>query len=300
MSPQAGLFTIPAADYLADAGHDVPTLNSSIARVLLAESPWHAWTRHPRLNPDYQPEAREAFDLGTAFHSMMLEGGDAFAVIDAEDYRTKEAKGLRDAARAAGKAPVKAGQWANLLTMERAVHAQLMAFDGSPTPLGDGGAPEQTIVWEEDGVWCRGRLDWLHANRRTVDDLKTTNLGAHPDAWGRTLFNMGLDVQAGFYLRGLKRLFNVEAECRFLVCELTPPYAVSVVALAPDALALADRKVSRAITLWRECLATNTWPGYSPRTHVVDAPPWEYARFNASEPDSLYDQAARLGRGETL
>jgi hypothetical protein len=56
----------------------------------------------------------------------------------------------------------------------------------------------------------------------------------------------GLLAVAAWYLRGLKAVTGAEAEFRFVVCETRPPYAVSVVGLAPEVLQLAEKKVRRA------------------------------------------------------
>jgi hypothetical protein len=52
---------ISAADYFSDKLSPVPSLNSSIAKLLITRSPKHAWMQHPRLNPNYKPEVKEDF-----------------------------------------------------------------------------------------------------------------------------------------------------------------------------------------------------------------------------------------------
>jgi hypothetical protein len=271
------ILDLSAEDYAADPC-PTPSLSSSIARILLAQSPRHAWWAHPRLNPAYRREESEAFDLGTAAHAYILQGSRAFAVIDAKDYRTKAAQEARDAAYAEGKTPILAYRLDNVRAMEEAVVAQLAHLKDPPIPFQNGRA-EETLVWLEGDVWCRARLDYLHADHRSISDLKTTSASANPAAWERTMFAAGLDVQAAFYLRGLRAVFGHEGTFRFVPVENYEPYALSVVGLAPDALDLADRKVDRAIALWRECLTTGTWPAYPTRTCWAEAPAWEVAKW---------------------
>jgi hypothetical protein len=280
---KAGIFAIPASDYLGDASNDVPTLNSSSARVLLAESPRHAFWAHPKLSPMYVREEKTEFDLGSAAHALVLEGDESgFEVIEAPDYRTKAAQAVRDSARANGRTPLLPHQLLEVREMATAVRLQLDAFSERPIPL-RGGKPEQTLVWNEDDVWLRARLDYLHDGRAFIDDLKTGGGSAHPDAWAKRMYSEGYDVQCAFYLRGIKALFGIDATFRFIVVENWPPYAISVVSLAPDALELAQRKVTRAIGLWRESLTSGDWPGYPTRTCYVEAPPWEMAKFETGE-----------------
>lgn len=276
-----GIYDIPAADYHADPCPR-PSLSSTIARELIAKSARHAFWAHPRLNPAYEPAHEERFDVGAAAHAFMLEGDSAFAFVEAPDWRSKLAQAARDDARSRGKVPLLTRQWADIQAMVTAANEQLDRHEDPPRPLKDG-RPEESLVWLEGDVWCRARLDWLHKDNRTIDDLKTTSASANPEVFSRTLFGSGYDVQAAFYLRGLKAVLGTEGAFRFVVVEIAAPYAVSVVSLAPDALDLANRKVNYALTLWRECLETGRWPAYPTVTCYAEAPPWEQARWMAHE-----------------
>ncbi|MBW4971899.1 hypothetical protein KZY98_15680, partial [Croceibacter atlanticus] len=61
-----GTYDLPAEVYHADQMCAVPTLSSSLARLMLARSPRHAWHASPRLNPDHQSDDRKTFDIGRA------------------------------------------------------------------------------------------------------------------------------------------------------------------------------------------------------------------------------------------
>ncbi len=279
-----GIYTISAEEYHADPC-PAPSLSSSIARELLAASPEHARFAHPRLNPDLEREDKDAFDLGTAAHAYLLEGEAGFAIIDAPDWRKKDAQEARAAARLAGKVPLLAHRWEDVKAMAAAARRRLAAHEDPPVPL-TAGKPEQTLIWQEkNGVWCRARLDWLHDTLRVIDDYKTTEraAGANPDTFGRALFGMGYDVQAAFYLRGLRAVAGIDATFRFVVQESFKPFAVSVVALAPDVATLAEKKVLYAIHRWGECSRASRWPGYPTRTCWIDLPPWEEQRWLQKE-----------------
>ncbi len=273
-----GLRAVSADDYHADRILDRPSLSASIGKLLCDRTPLHAWTAHPRLNPNFAREEKDAFDIGTIAHALILQGETATEVLDFPDWRTKLAKEARDEARAEGKTPILAKHWETVQRMVEAAVAQLDAHEADP-PVFAPGQAEQTIVWEEDGVTCRARVDWLHDDRRAIDDYKTTSASADPAAWCRTMLNMGGDVQQVFYQRGMRALFGENPEWRFIVQETYAPYALSVVSLAPDALALAEKKVERAIEMWRRCLATDTWPGYTTRVAYAASPPWAEAQY---------------------
>lgn len=275
-----GIYEIPMADYQADPCPE-PSLSSHIAHRLLSQSPWHAWMDHPRLNPAYRSRFSDAFDLGTATHALVLEGTRGVEVIQATDWRTKEAKAARDTARAEGRVALLADQWARVVEAAKAINRQLddRTHERRLFDLGRG-KPEETLIWREGDVWCRARPDWRHHDGLYLDDLKTTQDSANPEKWTRgPLWWLGYDVQAAFYLRGLEALTGETATFRFCVVELWPPYALSVVSLAPDALALAHKKVDAAIKLWRECRRTDRWPGYTAETCYAEAPPWELVKW---------------------
>lgn len=272
-----GIYDISAAEYHADPA-PAPSLSSSIARELLSRSPRHARFAHPRLNPAATPEEADRFEIGTAAHALLLEGDASCVIVDAKDWRTNDAKAARQAAREVGKIALLAHQWANVQAMVAAAQDQLAAHQDPPRPL-TFGKPEQTLVWQEGETWCRARLDWLHDHGGHVEDFKTTDGTANPDAWTRgPLYNMGYDVQAAFYLRGL-RAIGIEGTFRFVVQEVYPPYALSVIGLAPASLDLAERKVEWAIKAWTQCLKGDRWPGYPTRTCWADLPPWAEAQW---------------------
>jgi len=278
-----GVYEIPAEDYHADNFLPEPSLSASIAKLLVTPgaTPMHARHECPRLNPDYEPKELEKFDLGAAAHALLLDPG-KFAIIDAADWRTKAAKDERDGARMRGLIPILTHQWESITQMVLAAREQLDAHQDGP--MFTDGTPEATIIWLEDGVYCRARLDWRPKKSRIFPDYKSTAASADPDLWSRTMYGMGADMQAAFYLRGIRALNLCDRpEFRFVVQENFKPYALSVIGLMPGALELADRQVARAIEIWRECRRANRWPGYPTRTCWIDVPEYHEARIMARE-----------------
>lgn len=275
MTLPAGIHAdVPAAVYHDDPS-DTPSLSASIAHTLIARSPAHARACHPKLNPDLQREESDRFDIGTVAHQLLLEGEDRIGIVHFPDYRKKEAQETRDAHRAAGRTPLLTDQADRVRAMVAAAQSACLSHTAQP-PLLTAGKPEQTLVWEDDhGVVCRARLDWLRDDYAAIDDVKTTSRSAKPASWGKsTLFSIGAAIQARFYQRGVRMLTGIEPQFRFIVIECEPPYALSVVALAPSAEALADAQIDYALAVWAECLAKDDWPTYTPEVHYVAAPAW--------------------------
>ena len=273
-----GIHTMTGDAYHADPAQ-APSLSASIAQLLLTKSPKHAWIVHPKLGGQKLDPHEERFDVGTAAHSVLLEGRNILHEVEASDWRTKDAQEVRKKARENGLIALLSVQYRQVLEMAASVRAQLENFDAEPALFQDG-KPEQSLIWEDHGVWCRARLDWLHDDFSAIDDLKSTARSANPHEWTRTtMWNIGADLQVAFYLRGLKALTGKTAAFRYVVVETTPPYALSVVSLAPDALELANAKIDTAITIWRDCLERNEWPSYPRQVCFAELPPWSEARW---------------------
>lgn len=270
-----GILDVTASQYHMDRlGTEQPSLSASIAKILLAESPAHAKAKHPRLSdfPIFE-EHDDALELGTVVHQILLDGGADVDVLDFDNWRTNAAKEARELSRANGRIALLRRKWENALTVSDAVKEEIRNLDITPKPLSNG-KPEQTLKWMEGDVHCRARLDWLHNDFTVIDDVKTSSRSASPHGIDRTILSMGYDVQEAFYRRGVKAVTGIEPLFRFCFVETTAPFAISVVSLAPDWKTLADAKVDHAIEVWRECLATNRWPGFPSKVCYVEAPGW--------------------------
>lgn len=232
-------------------------------------------------------------DIGTIAHSIILEGVDVAEVLDFPDWRTKAAKEARDEARAIGKVPILRHKWADVLAMVSAARIQLDQHHDGKKAFKDG-KPEQVLLWEEDGVQCRARLDWLSNDHFSIWDYKSTGASANPEIVSRTLFQNGSDIQAAWYLRGLKavspnpdKFSGRERQFRFVYQETYPPYALSVIALGPDSMMLAEKKCIWAIETWKACLASGDWPGYPNQSCYATLPGWEEERWLRKETNEL-------------
>lgn len=285
MITQPGVYDISAEEYHADPCPE-PSLSATVAKLLgPPETPRHAHWKHPRLNRHFTPDEEQKFDIGKAAHALILNDALAFAVLDFKDYKKDAAKAERDAARAAGKIPLLADQFVRVHAMVVAARDQLLAHKDARGAFTNG-KPEQTLIWQEDGIWCRARLDYRydegeHFENEFFDDYKTTEASADADVFShRTIISVGHDVQAAFYLRGIKALgLAKNPKWRWIVQETYEPHALNVIAPMPGMIELADRKVSKAIATFRDCLAADHWPGHPNRTCYVDVPGYHETQY---------------------
>jgi hypothetical protein len=264
------LLDIDADSYHADPWNG-PSLNATVAKSLVLETPAHAKQKHPKLADSYEPKHTDAMDEGTALHQMLL-GDDRCDILNYPDWRSSEARVVRDTCRIAGRTPILRKKWDEIAVLGESLKEQVAAFPIDP-PLFVDGMAEQTIMWEEDGIGFRARLDWLRNDTKTIDDLKTSR-SAQPRKWQRAMWPLGYDIQAAFYVRAVKVAFGVEPIFRWVAIEKEPPYALSVHVMSHDAMRAAQDKVDLAIDIWRDCLAKGTWPAYAQTVNVVELPEW--------------------------
>jgi len=271
-----GIYRMTLEEYVADPCN-APSLNAATVQILEERSPYHAFYHHPRLGGATR-ESAAAFDVGTAFHAMLLEGAEVFVVVDETDWKKKSAQAKRAEIRKAGQIPLLTLQRVQLGLMHKSVMRALSDYPELPVPFTKG-EPERTLLWQaKNGVWCRCRPDWLTGDGRYSWDLKCTGVSAHPSEYGRMLFAHGADLQGAMVERGVTALLKVEPEHRLVVVETEPPHGVSILALDPEARERASAIVRNAIDTWGTCLKTGRWPSYTLRTATVELPPWLRAK----------------------
>jgi hypothetical protein len=255
----------------------------------------HAKLAHPKLNRNFKPQESGTFDLGTAAHAMLFEGGAGIIKIDPREFPAKNGnipegwtndaiRAARDAARAEGKTPVLAKQYEEIERMFSAARVALLRCTDIPgLSLIDEGKKEATIIWQEsNGIWCRVRPDCLAHDASIVLDYKTTT-DAAPGVFGRQISRMGYHLQDAFYRRGVRALTGRDPAFVFLAQENEAPYACSFHAVDPSLATIADAEVERCIRLWGECLSRDSWPDYGTRIHWVSASNWQMIEHEETE-----------------
>ena len=297
-APREGIHLgMSKSEYISDPC-EAPSLSASIAKVILSQSPAHAREVHPRLNPKYaakQYADTPAMTKGDAIHRILLEGEQCYVPIPYGEYRTDASKDLRQSAIDAGLIPLRSVQskkearegtpceLERVLESIPVIRERIQSLAVRPPPLTDG-QPEVVIVWREpNGVWCRGRLDWLRHDLTTIEDLKTTasaNPGEGIGQFGRQIWQLQYHIQDAFYRRGVQHLFRSEPEFRFIAVELDGP-GCSICALDSEARAYADAMVRHAIYTWGECLGSDQWPGYDLSMHRISVPPYIQREWEA-------------------
>lgn len=158
------IYDLPAADY-----HKLERLSASgIKKILVSAQDFYqsSW-----LNPNKREVKSDAFNLGTAYHTRILEGSNEFrrryAIKPDCDRRTTEGKSIYN-------------QWKNLYPNAEEIDQNTFNDINSAAEYIEnnfdyfkGGNSELSILWEDEetGVPMKARLDYLKPG--LIPDLKT-------------------------------------------------------------------------------------------------------------------------------
>lgn len=258
-----GYHVMPAEKYHADPCI-VPSLNNSVAQIILRQSMRKAWFSHPKLNPNFVQTEESKFDIGKSSHSLLLEGANIIEVCDFDDWRTKDARAKRDAARSAGKVPLLRKHRDDVVAMAAAAEAFILHSEVAE--YWPDAEPELVGIALETDVWLRCRFDKIAKNRRFIFDYKST-ADATPEQFSRHIERMGYHIQEAFYRRVVRDLGGVNPRFVFLAQNVEPPYECSLHGCDPALQEIADAEVERAIQAWRVCMKAKAWPSFSNRIH---------------------------------
>lgn len=268
---EPGVYDLPEHEYHADPVPEKSLSVSGAKKLLPPHCP--AKFRHQQLFPSPPSQAME---LGTAAHKLVLGIGQPLRVVDAEDWRTKAAKEQAAAARAAGEVPLLTGDYERVQAMAEAIRRHPIA---SKLLSPERGEPERSIFWrdEEFGVWRRGRLDHMPhpgTGRPILTDYKTA-ASASPEEIPRAVANFRYDMQDDWYRAAYEAMYpGSDPAFVFVFQEKTPPYLITCAQLDHDARMAGERLNRAALEIYRDCAATDIWPGYAYDITQITLPAW--------------------------
>lgn len=267
---------VSAADYHKDPAIE-PSLSSSLARVLVTQTPRLAFLQHPRLNSEFGADDGDGkFDVGSAVHDAMSSGGWRIVTVHGfADWKKGDARKERDRIRAVGFVPLLEDQADKVGNIVACIHEQLAAADISL------GAQESVFIAQDRGVWLRAMLDsW---SPPFIRDFKVTKINlADDDTVGRHIASMDLDLRAWFYLRVAELVFPDWAgrlKYEWLFVEENEPHGLRVVECDATFREMGRRKGECAIGLWERCMTSGVWPHLEGLSRTVPYPGYAENRW---------------------
>lgn len=271
--PKPGIYTgVPFTEYL-----EWEAVNNSILWTLKTRSPLHAKTLME--NP---PQPTEAFKVGAAFHTLLLEPRKfnlEYAVMPECDRRTKAGKEIYAAFEQSidGQEILAKDTFQQIYTMTEAIKKQILYR------LVQEGEAEVCIVFKEKktGILCKVRLDYVHRDRAIIIDVKSTT-DASPFAFSRAVYNYGYYQQCAFYCDAYRAITKDKPAFTFLPVEKSEPFAVAAYEAHEQLIFAGRHSYQQALDRYAECLKTNHWPGYEEKVQIINMPEWALQREGLS------------------
>ncbi len=281
MTIEPGIYpNMSEAEYHGDPwGDDSPSLSASTAKRMIDYSPLHVWHTHPRLGGQ-RGEQTTPMRLGSALHAMVLypiaDMDQYITAINSDAWRTDDAKAKRAAAVTGGKIPINKTEMERLHEPAKAARALLAT---TPDPIAE--YNEVTLIWTDNGVACRSRLDRVvdTGEELHIYDLKFRAC-TRPSKLDSTAWSMGDDLQAHAYTTAAAQCwphYQGRIKFYFAIVERTAPHSTYLAEPTADMVHFGALRWTTAREKWTQCLADNNWPGYGPQP--VSVPEWAAAQF---------------------
>jgi len=159
--------------------------------------------------------------------------------------------------------------------------ATSLAKEGKVRELMSFGDAEVSLAWidDETGLACKCRIDWLTVTtRHSIVDLKTCR---DPLRFESSIAEYGYHRQMAFYRRGIAAVRSAPADAWLIAVETESPYCSRTAKLSEEALRRGEEEISELLGLIAECMALNSWPGYT-SPEAWELPAWKL-RQNETE-----------------
>lgn len=230
---------LPASEY-----HKIRALSASSAKLLL-RSPAHylAAMESPR-----EPSA--AMRLGTLCHTLVFEPekfSEEFAVAPRVDKRTKVGKeALANFEEDnGGKLVIDEFQYEKAQAIAAAALAHPMVAEYMK-----GGDAETTMLWEQYGVNCKARVDYLCGD--VIFDLKTCK-DASPGGFSQQIGTFQYHLQAAHYANGFEAITGKRLNrFIFIAVETEAPYSTGVYEIDRPAFQSGDTLMRKAAEAFKQ------------------------------------------------
>ena len=234
---------IPNKDYHAGVG-----ISSSYIRRF-GQSQLHA--------VEHKQESTPLLKFGTAAHSLIVEGREAFdkevKVVSGSPY-TKAYKEEKADYEEQGYIVLKEAELELLESMKAN-----MIYEGNAYLNAKGKVAEASIYWYENDVLCKCRPDLIcpplsepnSDSKIVIVDYKTT-ISCEPYAFNKSVGKYGYDMQASWYRRGLESAgYSVDGFV-FIAQEKTHPYASKVFRITKEQMDYAWKIMERYLEEYKE------------------------------------------------
>ena len=206
---------------------------------------------------EHKQESTPALKFGTAAHSLIVEGREAFdkevKVVSGSPY-TKAYKEEKADYEEQGYIVLKEAELELLESMKAN-----MIYEGNAYLNAKGKVAEASIYWYENDVLCKCRPDLIcpplsepnSDSKIVIVDYKTT-ISCEPYAFNKSVSKYGYDMQASWYRRGLESAgYSVDGFV-FIAQEKSHPYASKVFRITKEQMDYAWKIMERYLEEYKE------------------------------------------------
>ena len=261
---------VPFANYAADPG-----VNNGVLGALNGAHLLHLIAEGRKDTPTLRK--------GRALHIAVLEPARfASAVVKRPNFGGKGARARAAAwnAEHAHREILTPGEYADVMGMADGI----LRHDGARKALADAaGASEATLIWEEQGIRCKARVDRLIPGRLALD-VKTT-ADATPEEFAASAYSYGYHRQLAWYRRGVLACTGVDVPWTVIAVESeargrdfngvdVSHHLAAVYAPLGDLLQLGENDAVAGLARIKAILASNNWRGFPGEVQPLDLPEW--------------------------
>lgn len=248
-----GYYDMHMLQYLLDPC-PYPSISKGTAFDVFYRTLKRAAYRHPRIGAA-ESLSGSAANFGTAVHNE-ITGGRVVRYLPDEfkDWRKDAARALRDNCHANWEVPMLAHE------RQRVIDAAGVLRHLVQSEIGDHVASfEKTVIYEDNGVWQRGRCDWL---TDTHDIELKTCTNCNPVDWVKfACIRGGYDIQAAIRDEAHRQLGHPRKFVWAIVEDEAPHDAVWLEA-SESMIDAGRQKLNAVAPKWREALMRREFPSY--------------------------------------
>jgi hypothetical protein len=262
-------------------------VNNTLLEIIAEYTPAHA-----KAYLDTPPKETDALRIGHALHTKVLEPDkfkERYAIRPTCDRRTKEGKAVYEdfLKTLNGKAELTESEVAELEIMDKKLKSK-----GFVHNYVEKGQAEVCIVWQDarTDLLCKARLDYLQQRLNCIIDLKSTIKTAGYDHVSAAIARFGYAQQGAWYCDGLKTLTGEMPDFVFMFLEKKPPYECRAWQLADRDIIAGRKAYRRAMTIYADCVKTDTWPGWPDTVDIITMPEWALNKMGAGQYNLLSEE----------
>jgi hypothetical protein len=242
---------------------DLQYLSSSNLKTLL-KSPEQFYKE--RILGIRENKKIDAFDLGSYVHCAILEPHlltEEFAIWSGWRKAGQEFEAFKEAA--GGKTILSAPQKFKCDNYVKAFNRLGIARE-----MVSGGFPEHTVCTNILDVPIKSRFDYINVEKGYIFDVKTTSQPSGLDIFRRTVDEYGYGLSAALYCQAAYDTYGKIFDFYFGVISKSDEEC-HVYKASSDLLSRGTANVTKALVLYKKCMASGVWVLDQPSKRVIES-----------------------------